>query len=163
MRRFLNAFISFFYFDFISKWLSFRTFKYLYCGSLTAFTDLVVYYIAYNFILEKQEVKWASATLSAPIAAFIISFSVSFPMGFFLNKYIVFTESELKGRIQLFRYGVSVLVSIALSYLSLKVLIEFFGVYPTISKFLTTVFVALCSYFLQQYYSFKVKSIGQKL
>jgi len=83
---------------------------------------------------------------------------ITFTIGFTLNKYLVFTKSNLKGRVQLFRYGSVVLTNILLNYAFLKVLIEAFGFYPTIAKFLTTVVLALFSYFSQKHFSFKVKN-----
>lgn len=97
-------------------------------------------------------------TMGAHIAAFVVAFLVSFPLGFILNKFIVFTNSQLRGRVQLFRYGLTVISCIGLNYLFLKLFVEGFHWYPTPSKALTTAIVAVYSYFTQQYFSFKVKS-----
>ena len=88
---------------------------------------------------------------------FLFSFVFVFPIAFLLNKYIVFTASELRGRIQLFRYGLTVLSTIGLNYLFLKIFVEGFQWYATPSKGLTTILVAVYSYFTQQYFSFKVR------
>ena len=97
-------------------------------------------------------------TVPAHIAAFVVSFTISFPMGFTLSKYVVFTTSELRGRQQLFRYGLTVLSCIGLNYLFLKLFVDGLGWYATPSKAMTTLVVAVYSYFTQQYFSFKVKS-----
>jgi len=96
--------------------------------------------------------------ISPHIAAFIMSFCITFPTGFLLNKYITFTQSDLRGHVQLFRYGVTVLMCIILNYLFLKLFVEFFGWYPTISKTITTVIVAIYSYFSQKHYTFKISN-----
>jgi hypothetical protein len=41
--------------------------------------------------------------ISPHIAAFLLAFIVSFPTGFLLMRFIVFQESALRGRVQLFR------------------------------------------------------------
>lgn len=127
------------------------------CGGSTAVLDLVVYFVSYNFLFHKQPVEIGGIQIGAHIAAFVVSFLISFPYGFIMNKFIVFTTSELRGRVQLFRYGLTVISCIGLNYLFLKLFVEAFGWYATPSKALTTALVAVYSYFTQQYFSFKVK------
>lgn len=117
--------------------------------------DLVVYFLSYNFIFQKQAVPLGQAHVGAHIAAFGVSFLVSFPYGFLMNKYIVFTSSSLKGRVQFFRYTLIVISCIGLNYIFLKLFVEFFGWYATPSKALTTALVAVYSYISQQLFSFK--------
>ena len=52
-----------------------------------------------------QIVHLGFVAISPHIAAFLIVFPMTFTSGFLLAKYVTFTASELKGRIQLFRYG----------------------------------------------------------
>ncbi len=160
MRKWLNTFLEFFYFDFFKKFIALQTFKYLICGSTTAFADLFSYNIAYYYWFKKMPVIVMHTTIAAHIAAFIVSFCIAFPLGFIFNKYIVFTTSELRGWHQLFRYGLSVMTSLGLSYVFLKICIEVLGIEPTLSKFITTVLIAINSYFMQQYFTFKVKTIS---
>jgi putative flippase GtrA len=156
LRKFINSFIEFFYFDFF-KFIPLQTFKYLACGGSTAVLDIAIYFISYNFIFKKEPVPIGGILMGAHIAAFIVSFVVSFTYGFFMNKFIVFTTSELRGRVQFFRYGLTVLSCIGLNYLFLKLFVEGFGWYATPSKIATTAVVAIYSFFTQQYFSFKVK------
>jgi len=156
LRRFIHAFIEFFYFDFL-RIIPLQTFKYLACGGSTAVLDLVIYFVSYQFLFHREPVPVGGIFVGAHIAAFVVSFLISFPYGFFMNKYIVFTTSELRGRVQFFRYGLTVVSCIGLNYLFLKLFVEAFGWYATPSKALTTALVAVYSYFTQQYFSFKVK------
>ncbi|MBG6236365.1 putative flippase GtrA [Pedobacter sp. CAN_A7] len=156
MRKAILKIIDFFYPPF-SRWLSLHTFRYIASGGATAATGIVVYFIAYNFILQQEHVKVGSILITAPIAALAIESFITFVIGFMLNKYLVFTSSNLKGRIQLFRYGSVVLSNVLLNYAFLKVLIEAFGFYPTIAKVITTAILAIFSYFSQKHFSFKVK------
>lgn len=156
MRKGLLKIIDFFYPPF-SRWLSLHTFRYIASGGTTAVTGIVVYYLTYNFILSQEDVKVGTLLITAPIAALGIESFITFVIGFALNKYLVFTKSNLKGRVQLFRYGSVVLTNILLNYAFLKVLIEAFGFYPTIAKVFTTGVLAVFSYFSQKHFSFKVK------
>lgn len=99
----------------------------------------------------------AGITIAPHIAAFMISFSISFPLGFALSKYVVFTQSNLKGRIQLFRYALLVCMCVLLNYVFLKLFVEYFHFFPTPSKALTTAIVAVFSYISQRNFTFKVK------
>jgi putative flippase GtrA len=157
MRKALLKLIDFFYPPF-SSWLSLHTFRYLATGAATAASGIVVYFIAYNFVLQQQDVQLANLLITAPIAALVIESFITFLIGFILNKYLVFTQSNLKGRVQLFRYASVVLTNILLNYAFLKVLIEAFGFYPTIAKVVTTAILAIFSYFSQKHFSFKVKT-----
>jgi putative flippase GtrA len=156
MRKALLKLIDFFYPPF-SPWLSLHTFRYLASGGTTAAAGIVVYFIAYNLILQQKDVHVGSLLITAPIAALAIESFITFLIGFILNKYLVFTKSNLKGRVQLFRYGSVVLTNILLNYAFLKVLIEAFHFYPTIAKVVTTAVLAIFSYFSQKHFSFKVK------
>ncbi len=157
MRKALLKLIDFFYPPF-SSWLSLHTFRYLATGGTTAASGIVVYFMAYNFILQQQDVMVGSILITAPIAALAIESFITFLIGFILNKYLVFTQSNLKGRIQLFRYASVVLTNILLNYAFLKVFVEAFGFYPTIAKVVTTAILAVFSYFSQKHFSFKVKN-----
>lgn len=140
-----------------ARWIPLQTFRYLASGSSNTLLDIFIYFIAYNFILQKQEVALGSIVISPHIAAFIISFCISFPLGFALSKYIVFQDSNLKGKIQLFRYALLVGACILLNYIFLKIFVEICYFYPTPSKILTTILVAIFSYFTQRSFTFKVQ------
>jgi putative flippase GtrA len=94
-------------------------------------------------------------TLSAYTASAMLCFVISFSIGFLLMKFVVFTESELKGRIQLFRYGVSSIISSIVSWSLLKFLIDILEIYPSISNVISSCVVVIVSYILQKKYSFK--------
>ncbi|WP_345233800.1 GtrA family protein [Olivibacter ginsenosidimutans] len=111
-----------------------------------------VHSLFFRFIPIKQ---FRYAACGPHIAAFLIAFAITFPIGFYLNLYVVFEGSYLKRRIQLFRYFTVAMLCILLNYLFLKLFVEQFGWYPTPSAMTATVIVTLCSYLLQQHYSFR--------
>ena len=142
-----------------------QTFRYAACGGGNTILDIFIYFISYNFLLNKELVHTANSTfyvvhtplgaMSAHIAAFLTGFAVSFPTGFCLSRYIVFPGSDLRGRIQLFRYFLLVVACICLNYFFIKLFVEQFQLYPTVAKILTTVIVVTFSYITQKNYTFK--------
>ncbi len=132
-----------------------ETFRYAATGGFNTILDISLYFIFYNFILDKQVIDLYIVSISPHIAAFLIVFPITFFTGFLLARYITFTSSEIRGRIQLIRYIISVSGSIFLNYIFLKFLVEFGGLWPTLSKIITTVIVVIYSYFVQKFYTFK--------
>ena len=132
-----------------------ETFRYAATGGFNLLLDIFLYFIFYNFILDKKIVHLGFVAVGPYIAAFLFVFPITFTTGFLLAKYITFTGSPLRGRVQLFRYVLSVAGSILLNYLLLKFFVEYCSVWPTISKIITTIFVVAYSYLIQRYFTFK--------
>jgi putative flippase GtrA len=158
LKDWITGIIDFFYPPF-RKWMPLQTFRYAACGGGNTLLDIFIYYIGYNFILDKQIVHTFAGAVSPHIMAFLISFAVSFPTGYLLNRFIVFPGSTLKGRVQLFRYFLLVLVCIGLNYIFIKLFVEQFHIYPTIAKILTTIIVVSFSYLTQKQFTFKVEAV----
>ena len=155
-KKLIISFIDFFH-PLVSKWMPLQTFRYAACGGANTLLDIVMYAIAYNFILHKQDLSIGFFVFKPHIASIIIAFLVSFPTGFFLMRNIVFTQSTLQGRVQLFRYFVLVVVCLFLNYIFIKLFVEQFHIYPTIAKVLTTIIVVSFSYLTQKNYTFKAE------
>jgi len=158
MKGTITSIIDFFYPPF-QKVLDIKTFRYLACGGGNTVLDIFIYFISYNFILNKQIIQLPFIAISPYIGAFIISFCITFPLGFFLMRNIVFTGSYLRGRVQLFRYLVLVLGCILLNYIFIKLFVEHFGIYPTVAKILTTGIIITFSYFTQRNFTFKTEAV----
>ncbi|MEO7961822.1 MAG: GtrA family protein [Ginsengibacter sp.] len=160
MRQKIIRLIDFFYPPF-KRFMPLQTFRYAVCGSGNVLLDLFIYFISYNFILDKQNLAIGFLVFKPHIAALLMAFCVSFPVGFLLAKYIVFNSSQLHGRVQLFRYMLIVVINLVLNYTILKVLVEYMGFYPTIAKVFATAFIVTFSYLSQKHFSFKMAdSIG---
>lgn len=156
MRVHIERFIDFFYPPF-SKVMNKLTFRYAACGGANTLLDIFLYFIAYNFIFQKQNVELPFVTISPYIAAFLFSFVFTFPIGFALSRYVVFQGSSMTGKASLFRYFLTVIGAILLNYFFIKLFVERFGFYPTIAKICTTVIVVIFSYISQSYFTFKVR------
>jgi hypothetical protein len=158
-RELILKIIDFFYPPF-RKWIPLQTFRYLACGGGVTVLGLVVYFLAYNFLLDGDFIRVGGLTITRYIAAYIISFFIAFPTGFFLSKFVVFSDSDLKGRIQLFRYGVLQVLNIGLNWSFLHLFAGYLGFWATPSQALTSIILAVFSYFFQRYVSFQIRKDG---
>lgn len=158
MRTFILMVIDFFYRPF-AKLMPLQTFRYLACGGGNTALDIFLYWVSYRFLLDEKIVyHLLFIPVSAHIAALFMSLAITFPTGFFLSKYIVFTESNLRGRVQLVRYFLLVSICICLNYGFMKLFVEQFHIYPTIAKILTTLFVVSFSYLTQKKFTFRAET-----
>ncbi len=146
--------IDWFYFPFL-HFIPIEIYRYAVTGGINTVFDLLLYFIFYRYALDMQVVELGFVAISPHIAAFLMVFPITFSSGFILAKYVTFTASALKGKTQLFRYGVTVAGSLFLNYIFLKLFVEYFGLYATLSKGITTVIVVIYSYISQRYFSFK--------
>lgn len=161
MRKGLLRIIDFFY-PLASKWISISTFRYLATGGLNALLSVIGYFLIYNFVLKQENVSFGPYLVTAHTLALFINSVLTFLVGFALNKYLVFTSSNLKGRIQLFRYGTIFLINIFLNFAFLKILVEGLHFFPSIAYGIITILLGVFSYLSQKYFSFKVKSPNQQ-
>jgi putative flippase GtrA len=152
--------VDFFYFPFL-RFIPLEIFRYGVTGGVNTALDIFLYFVFYRYILDRQILELGLVAISPHIAAFLLVFPITFTTGFILAKYVTFTASELRGRIQLFRYGITVSVAIFLNYIFLKFFVEYVGLYATLSKGLTTIIVVAFSYLSQRYFSFKTASVSR--
>jgi putative flippase GtrA len=153
-KKMIISFIDFFYPPF-SRIMPLQTFRYAACGGTNTLLDIFMYFISFNYILHKQDLQLGFMVISPHVASFLMSFCISFPVGFFLMRNVVFTQSTLHGRVQLFRYFVLVVICLLLNYIFIKLFVEQFHIYPTVAKILTTFIVVAFSYLTQKNYTFK--------
>ncbi len=158
MGKLIRQVLDLFY-PLFAKFFDKQTYYYAACGGVNLVSSWVLFYLFYQFLFEKRIFNVAFATHTYVISAYTLSsmlcFAIAFCLGFVLNKYVVFTKSQLVGRVQLFRYAVSAGFSWLGNYLLLKILIEGLQFYPSIANVCSSAFVVLLSYFLQRKYTFK--------
>lgn len=158
IRNLINGIISWVYVPF-KGFIPLETFTYAATGGANTALDILLYFICYHFVLDKQIVDIGVAAISPHIAAFLIVFPITFITGFLLAKYITFTSSRIKGKTQLLRYMITVAGAILLNYILLKVLVEYLYIWPTVAKIITTVIVVVYSYMMQRYFTFKTGTL----
>jgi putative flippase GtrA len=123
--------------------------------------DIVLFHFFEQSFSQHGVIHFDYFAVSPHIAAMIAAFCITFPIGFYYSRYLVFSESNLRGRVQLIRYFSMVMACIALNYMFLKFFIEQLHIDPTVSKIITTFFVVTFSYLSQKHFTFKIKKIKQ--
>lgn len=143
------------FYPLFQKMMPLQTFRYAACGGFNTCLDITLFFISYNYILQKQPVHFGFLTIGAHIAAFLIWFCVTFPIGFYLSRYVVFQATSVAKREQLGKYFMVVLGCLFLNYGFLKLFVDVLHWYPTPSKLITTLFVVAFSYVSQKHFTFK--------
>lgn len=160
MRKKIISFIDFFYPPF-KKLMPEQTFRYAVCGGSNMLLDIFLFYISFNFILQKKVLDLGFIVLKPYNAALGMAFCITFPLGFVLNKYLVFSDSYLRGYTQLFRYLLIVLINLFLNYLILNLMVQYFHFYPTISKIFATIIIVTFSFLSQKHFTFREKKVAE--
>ena len=117
--------------------------------------DTLWYYLTYHYVVFEQNIDLGIVVISPHIAALIIVFPITFFTGFLLNRYVAFRSTEQRTHKQLMRYALSVIGSILLNYILVKLFVEVCHIWPTVSKMITTIIVALYSFLAARYFTFR--------
>lgn len=153
-RDFILPIIDFFYPPF-RRLMNLQTFRYAASGGGNTLLGLIIYYISFKYVFAEKIFHFGFYAFEGHIAALLVTFIITFPVGFFMSKYVVFGDSKMKGRIQLFRYFMICLFNLVLNYILLKVFVERFHIYPVLAQVLTIAIVVMFSYIAQRNFSFK--------
>jgi hypothetical protein len=152
--RYIRVCIDFFYPPF-RKYFTVQFFRYGVSGAANVVFSILLYFIVYNYILHQHMLPLGFYTLSSHIAALVITFPVTNFIGFLLQKYVTFTESDLRGHVQLYRYFIIVFVNLGVNAVFLKILVDGFHFWTTPSQMIATFFCILISYFSQKKFTFR--------
>lgn len=159
-RDFILPVIDFFYPPF-RRLMNLQTFRYAASGGGNVLLGFLVYSLSYKFLFFEKDFDFGFYAFKGHIAALFLSFCITFPIGFFMSKYVVFTDSNMKGRIQLFRYFMICMFNLVLNYLLLKIFVEKLNVQPILAQVMTVVIVVVFSYLAQRNFSFKASAIDE--
>lgn len=121
--------------------------------------NILIYNVSYNLLFHwfgKKIPVFGSLGITSGVAAWLIAFSISFPAGFILSRHVVFPESNLHGRIQLFRYILATATFFLITYLLLKAFdYSLPMVNPTVRYTIICIITAVLSYISQRKFTFK--------
>ena len=161
MRKIITLILDFFY-PLVKRFIPRETFYYAACGGGNLVLSWILFFVFYQFVFSKETshfyLSWLNnkhLAISAYTYSSICCFCINFTIGFLLMKYVVFTNSELGGRVQLFRYGLSSLASAILSWVLLKFFIEVLNFFPSIANIIASCIVVIWSYIMQRKFTFR--------
>lgn len=132
-----------------------QIFRYGACGAITMGLDAVWYFVIYHFIVAKQFVDLGFVTISPHILSLVIVFPITFFTGFWLNRNVAFRTTHISSTKQLLKYLLTVIGSILLNYISMKLLVEYVHIWATPAKVLTTLISSVYSYLVGRFYTFR--------
>ena len=139
----------------IERVVSRDTFGYGLCGAANMMLDTLWYFIIYHYIVAERFIDIHFILISPHISTLCIVFPITFFTGFWLNRHVAFRVTHLKSRRQLIRYLLSVVGSLAINYVCMKLFVEVFNIWPTPSKMLTTAICVVYSYLAARFFTFK--------
>ena len=152
IRKFLDLFHPI-----VSKIFDKTTYYYAVCGTGNLVLSWILFFLFYQFVFEKKlwHISFINFTFTPYTLSAFSCFIISFTLGFLMMKYVVFTQSELKGRIQLFRYGISAIITSSANWVLLKTFVEIFYFFPSLANVISTCVVVVISYLIQRNFTFK--------
>lgn len=145
-----------YFYPLFRKLVTEQIFLYGVTGVVNILFDWILYFCAYNFLFQKEDLSLGFCTFSSHVAALIFSFPISFTSGFLLQKYVTFSASPLQGKTQIVRYLFVVALNFLINYSGLKLFVDALHFFPTPSKMIITGFTVIVSYIFQKKFTFKV-------
>ena len=150
----LTKLIDRFYVSPVSKFCSREFFRYGVCGATNMVLDALWYFMIYHFLIKARYINLGIVTISPHISSLVIVFPITFLTGFLLNRHVAFHATQQPSGRQLKRYALTVLGSIVINYVCMKLFVEYFNIWPTPSKLLTTIITVAYSYVAARYFTF---------
>ena len=158
MQQLLIRLVDWLYITPFKRLVSRDIFAYGLCGGANMALDTLWYFVIYHYIVAERFIDLGFVVVSPHIASLIVVFPITFFTGFWLNRNVAFRATKYKTRGQLIRYALSVLGSIALNYLCMKLFVEHLYIWPTPSKMLTTAVSVVYSFLAAKYFTFRPRS-----
>jgi putative flippase GtrA len=161
LKKIIQQLLNLFY-PLFKKFMPFQVYAYLAVGGANTLFNIGLFTVCYLW-LSASPVYIASFNISllAVEIATIISFIASVFTGFWLSKNFAFTDAvnEKKETTKQFgKYSFVALQGQFSDYLITKGLIVAFGINATIAYVASTVIMLVINFFLQKYYTFRVKN-----
>ena len=156
VQQFIFRILDIFY-PLFKPFFNVQTYRYLACGGGNTIFGLAVFYYCDHEIFKKQNFDIGFIVLSPYVASMFLTTLITFPTSFFLTKYIVWSDSNLAGKKQLFRHFNFVIFAIFMNYGLLKLFVGQFNWWHMPSQILITIIIVVFSYLTQRFVSFKKK------
>jgi putative flippase GtrA len=137
------------------KIMPIQTFRYAACGGANTLLGLAVYFVCLRYIFAHENFDAGFMIIKPENASLIVSSFVTFIVGFLLNKYVVFTSSFLRGRVQFIRYLMSFAFNFFLNYLLLNLFVQKLHAEKFLAQVISIAIVISFSYFTQKHFTFK--------
>lgn len=151
----IGTFIDLFYIKPFSAFVSSTIFRYAACGGMNMVLDLMWYFLIYHYVVAERFFDLGFVVVSPHIASLCVVFPITFFTGFWLNRNVAFRATEFGQGWQLVKYTLTVVGSLAVNYICMKLFVEACDIWPTPAKALTTAVSVVYSYLAGRYFTFK--------
>lgn len=151
----ITRFIDFFYIPPVRRYIPRDVFRYAACGGLNMVLGWALYYIFNHYVIAGRFIDLGFMVVSPYTATLYSIVPFTFLAGFYLNRNVAFTRSPLRTRTQFARYLLMWAGSLAINHLLLKLFVEIFGIWYTPSHILATLIIAVYSFLIQKYFTFR--------
>jgi putative flippase GtrA len=139
--------------------LKLKVVRYFFSAASATVVDVMVYYYAFNFIYQKENIEFFGVyTFSAPTASLMLSYTCGLMTNFFMTKNLVFKESDLKGYHQFLRFVLVAIGVLGLNYVLMNFLIRSLYWYPTIARAVSAITIGGLSFVVHKSFSFRVSN-----
>ncbi len=150
----LWAFIDLFYPPF-RRFFSLQFFRYGFSGGANLVIDWFLYFLIYRFVFKGEIWDLGFIAFTPHIATLVLKWPIVFLTGFWLQRNISFSESNLKWGVQMARYFIVTMCNTFMVYGGLKVFVETLHIDAVLSNIIISIAAALFSYFFNKYFSFR--------
>lgn len=131
--------------------------RYLFTAGVATVVDVAIYFVVFNFILEKNDITSPWIVIGAPTFSLCVSFSCGMTTNFLLTRFFVFSGSDLKSGSQFFRYAMVAIAVLISNYYLMSLLIKGLHWYPTIARGFSAISIGVLSYLTHKTFSFRIK------
>ena len=147
--------IDFFYVKPVSRLVPRQMFRYGVCGLANMALGVFVYWLIYHYVVRGHWLDLGFVTMSPHIQSLFLQFPITFFTGFWLNRYVTFRQSPIRGGVQLMRYALAVSGSLLINYALMKLFVDAMHIYPTVAKPIVEVVVAVYSFCMGKFFTFR--------
>ena len=138
------------------KFIQSKVVKFFLSAGVATLVDVLIYFFIINYIVDHQRVYIYSVSASAHTFTLVISYSCGVIVNFLLNKYAVFSESNVAGRKQFLRFALIAFIGFFANYGLLRLFVEVFDFYPTFSRITSALSLGIASFYIHKLFTFKV-------
>jgi len=127
-------------------------------AGVAALVDVIIYFVTINYIFNQGRVQLGNYSASDHNFSLCISYTCGIVVNFLLTKYAVFNNSELTGIKQFRRFALIAFLGFFANYGLLRLFVEVFGIYPTLSRIMAALSLGVASYYIHKMFTFKIKT-----
>ena len=152
----IRSFLDLFY-PLLKKIFDKTTYYYAVAGCTNLVLGWIIFWVLDHWVINRKQA--VLPLFEHPVHSYTLIAAAcgvfSFLFGFMMMRYVVFTESQLKGLVQFFRYGLSAIISATVNWILIKLMVDTFAWNASLCNVFASVVVVTISYFLQRKFSFK--------